>query len=197
MTVSETVEGNPRWSKSLAVFYYDLGTGRIPPRYDRYLPIPGARVDETLHQGKGLVAVKQRDGAPPIVLIAAPRWGQLDKVEEAFSRMTQLPAEPAAVELDAGLSSSEIQVVMRGARKQMRGCYESLLARSPDATGKLVFSYSIGPDGKVSDARLDDGTTLSEPEFQRCMLGVVGELRYPASGKTTTVKYPVSLTPER
>ncbi len=196
MTMAGSVEGNPRWETALAVFYYDLGPDHIPARYDQYLPMSGARADEVLEQGKGLIAVRQRDGAPPVVMLAAPRWGQLDKVEEAFSRMTRLPSEPAVVELDAGLAPAEIQAVTRASRKAMRACYEELLSRKAGASGKVVFAYTIEGDGTVSNASLDEGTTLSDVDFGACMLRVAQGLQFPATGRKTTVKYPIAVSPE-
>ena len=55
------------------VFYFDLESDRIPTRYEKYLPLDEKTIVSHLENGDGLIAAKERKGAPPAILIAAPR----------------------------------------------------------------------------------------------------------------------------
>ncbi len=179
--------------RSLAVFYYDQQDGRIPARYDALLPMPTAEIEKRLASGDGFVAVKERPNAPPVVLVAAPRWGQLATVEEAFSKLNAIPAEPFTVKVASALMPREIQSVVRGGFDKMRGCYEQLTKREPKAQGKFVLAFKITGEGRIDDVRADDATTLKDGAFGTCMVEHAKTLVFPASRAKgdTTVRYPI------
>lgn len=186
----------PLLGSSLAVFYFDLGNQRIPARYDAELPLPSADIVARLEKGEGLIAVRERGGAPPAILIAAPRPAQLPAVEEALAAMTELPAGPVAVPLPSQLEPAEIQAVVRGSFGRYRVCYEELVARSPAAAGSVPLTFAILGDGTVADAAVDTATaTLRDAATDRCMVGATRALRFPAIGKKTTVVYPIEFSP--
>ncbi|WP_437815311.1 AgmX/PglI C-terminal domain-containing protein [Sorangium sp. So ce1078] len=186
----------PLLGSSLAVFYFDLGNQRIPARYDADLPLPTAEIVARLEQGEGLIAVRERGGAPPAILIAAPRQAQLPAVEEALAAMNELPAGPVAVPLPDGLAPAEVQAVVRTGFPAYRTCYEALLERRPDAAGKVPLSFAILGDGTVADVLVDAATaTLRDATTDRCMVEATRGLRFPAIGKKTTVVYPIEFSP--
>jgi hypothetical protein len=155
---------------ALAVYYFDLGDDRIPARYDADLPLPSAEIAAHLERGEGLVAARERPGAPPSILIAAPRQAQLADVEEALAAMKSLPIEPVVVPVPASLKPQEIQFVVRGAHKAQVACYEALLGRVPGIAGKLALKFTVLPDGGVADSAIDTATsTMRDAEFERCM----------------------------
>ncbi|WP_437525511.1 AgmX/PglI C-terminal domain-containing protein [Sorangium sp. So ce726] len=186
----------PQLGSSLAVFYFDLGNQRIPARYDADLPLPAADIVARLEKGEGLIAVRERGGAPPAILIAAPRQAQLPAVEEALAAMEELPAGPVAVPLSADLTQAEIQAVVRTGFPAFRTCYEALLGRRPDAAGKVPLSFAIRGDGTAIDVVVDAATaTLRDAATDRCMVEATRALRFPAIGKKTTVVYPIEFSP--
>lgn len=206
LSVSSTTSREHSWTdipqnraqigSALAVFYFDLDGWRIPARYDAYLPLPSATIVEHLERGEGLIAARERPGAPPAILIAAPRRAQHAAVEEALAAMTKLPVEPVTVAVTPDLRKEEIQAVVRGARGAYKVCYEAMLKRSPAAEGKLNLKFSIEADGSTADvstaaesAALDDATLL------QCMTAATAALRFPATGKSTTVTYPLAVSP--
>jgi hypothetical protein len=148
-----------------------------------------------LERGEGLVVARKREGAKPTIVIAAPRAGQLAAVEEAFAKMSELPYEPVKVPLKEGLMSEEIQSRVRGSFSEVRTCYEELLGRDRKAEGNLVLSFVIAADGKVSEASMTEGTTLEDRKLQECVLGHARKLTFPAVGKSTTVTYPIAMSP--
>ncbi|XXX78452.1 AgmX/PglI C-terminal domain-containing protein [Sorangium sp. So ce134] len=186
----------PQLGSSLAVFYFDLGNQRIPARYDADLPMPTADIVARLEKGEGLIAVRERGGAPPAILIAAPRQAQLPAVEEALAAMKELPAGPVAVPLPDGLTRAEIQAVVRTGFPAYRTCYEALLERRPEAAGTIPLSFAILADGTAADVLVDAATaTLRDAATDRCMVEATRGLRFPAIGRKTTVVYPIEFSP--
>jgi hypothetical protein len=194
-TLAAGASKTPNLATALTVFYYDLETNRIPSRYDAYLPMQSARIAAHLEKGEGLIAVKVREGAPPIIVLAAPRWAMLSEVEKAFAAMTELPTEPTPVPLSLALRPKEIHAVVRSTYPQLRSCYETLLASAPDAQGKVVASFAIYPAGTVEDLDMTKDSTLTDATLQGCFKTVFAGMRFPATGRTTTVQYPISLSP--
>jgi hypothetical protein len=177
----------------LTVFYFDLEQLRVPARYDSLLPMPSAEIAARLAKGEGLVVAHERRGAPPAILVAAPRWAQLASVEEALASMKSLPTEPTPVKLDPTLRPSEIRAVVRSAKKAMRQCFNDLTSRVPDAQGKVVLKFAIR-DGAVLDATIEtDSASLRDGPFEQCLLGATRALKFPVTGKDgkTTVAYPI------
>lgn len=187
-----------RLANALVVYYFDLGEGRIPARYDAELPLPSAEIAARLARGEGLVAARERPGAPPAILIAAPRDAQLADVEEALSAMNSLPAEPVSVPLKSALKPEEIQPVVRAAFQSFRACYEDVLKHSPTASGRITLKFGIRGDGTVEGVGTEMGEgTLNDPKFERCMTDTTRVLAFPATGRreATTVRYPIVFTP--
>lgn len=183
-----------KYDDALVVFYFDLGARRIPARYDELLPMPSADVAARLEKGEGLVAIKHRNGAPPIVLLAAPRDAQLGDVEEAFARMKELPTEPVAVQLTPQLRREEILSVMRSARPAVRSCADALISRVPGSAGTVTVSLKVRGDGMPSGIALRATPALEDKEFLQCVEKAVGGLSFPKSGSETNVTYPLVVT---
>ncbi len=181
---------------SLVVFYYDRDQNPIPSRYDRYLPMPTREIESHLAGGHGLIAVKTRSNAPPVVLIAAPRAGQLEQVESALAAMSDVSDKPVEVPLRAGLTRDEIQQIVRAARGSYKVCYEALLSSAPAAAGTVTLSFAIDGEGKVADASAKASTpALSDATLIGCFNDATSKLTFPAIGGKTTVVYPIQLSP--
>jgi hypothetical protein len=186
-----------RLADALAIFYFDLGDGRIPARYDAELPLPSAEIAAHLEKGEGLVAVRERPGAPPAVLVAAPREAQLADVEEALAAMKTLPAEPVTVPLKTHIKPQEIQAVVRASFGAYRRCYEAVLKTNPTATGTARLHFAIRGDGAVEALSVETDATLRDPAFEACVTAATRALAFPAShtATPTTVTYPINFTP--
>jgi hypothetical protein len=186
-------------ASSLVAFYVDLGAGRIPSRYDALLPLSTAEIAAHLEKGEGLVVARDRAGAPPVLVVAAPREAELPVVEAALAKMTALPASPVVVPLDPALRPAEIRAAVRAKKPAFRACYEALLGRVPDAAGKIQLAFAVEGDGHVDDARVEaDAPALRDATFERCVLDATSALAFPATGVSgkTTVRYPLSLAPD-
>jgi hypothetical protein len=184
---------------ALVVYYFDLDQMKIPSRYDAELPMPSQEIEDHLKQGKGVISVKNRENAPPVVLIAAPRRAQWEEVEKQFSEMKSLPNNPVFIELKAHVHPNEIQRAIRKNFSDIRKCYEALLQSSPKAAGKIVLSFGILPSGSMDDLKLEtQDSPLNQQSFMSCVENVANKITFPSTKatKTTTVKYPLSFSPD-
>lgn len=183
-----------RLGTSLTVFYSHLGDP-IPSRYEALLPVSMAEVTAHLAKGEGVMIAKERPGAPPVILLAAPRAAQLADVEEALAARTSLPSTLEAVKVPASLKPQEIQAVVRGKFGSFRKCYEDLLPRAPAAAGKIVLAFGIQGDGSIADLDVSAEGAVDDGTMTRCMTEAASKLRFDATGVTTTVKYPIAFSP--
>jgi hypothetical protein len=185
----------PRMDRAITLFYTHLGD-LIPARYDSLLPMPMAEVTAHLQKGEALIVAAERPGAPPVILLAAPREAQLAEVEEALSLMKTLPTSAMVIKVAPGLKALEIRTVMRAAgMPQLKKCYDELLARVPTAAGKIDIGFGIRGDGTVEKVQLDTTETLEDARFRRCLVDATGTLRFAATGSVATVKYPLVFSP--
>jgi hypothetical protein len=199
-TRSSSWVGIPRHRAKLgsavAVYYMTLGEGRIPARYDAELPMPSAAVAVQLEQGKGLVVARERKGAPPSILIAAPREAQLRVMEEALAALPSLPVVPVTQVLSPSLSSEEIQPVVRAIFGAYKTCYEALLKQDAAASGSFSLSFTIAPSGSVTTMGVQSATgALTDAAFQQCVIAATSALVFPEALEQTTVVYPILMTP--
>jgi hypothetical protein len=185
----------PKLGTSLVVFYLDHET-MIPSRYDSYLPVPSAEIDAHLQKGEGYIAVKTRGSAPPVIVLAAPRRAQVEKVEEAFAKMKELPKAGVAVPLPAGLTNREIKLAIRGSFTAFHGCFDALIAKNNRAAGNMVASFAARADGTVDKLRVELDHGLDDPSFRSCVEGVWKGITFPKTGENgvTTVVYPTQFT---
>lgn len=187
-----------QFDEAMLVFYFDLGKNRIPPRYERHLPMPVAEIEALLEDGKSFVVGAERKGAPPTLLIAAPRTALLEDVEKHLAQMDHLPEEPELVDVNMRLRPGEIQGVIRDDYfASARACYEARLAQDERANGRVVLRFVIQPEGGITDIEVDatEGNLASEA-FVGCMTTSLQKVRYPESGDEVTVSYPIVFTPE-
>jgi hypothetical protein len=182
---------------ALGVFYFDLGEGRVPARYDAELPMPSAEIAARLEKGEGLVMARERPNAPPVILIAAPREAQLGLVEAALAAMKTLPLEPITVPIAAGLRPSEIQGVIRGATATYRKCYEAVLEKAPEVAVKVELAFTVREDGSVERPSIGEASTLHDATLERCFLDVTSALVFPAGGTRITVGTPRVVASEK
>jgi hypothetical protein len=98
----------------------------------------------------------------------------------------------------AGMDPKYIQEVIRDEFSPMaQKCYEELLARSKDAKGRVVMSFTIVADDKlggiVEDVEADQGDGgLGDEKMTTCMRESLSTLAFrpPARGGYVTVRYP-------
>ena len=183
----------PNPDRSMVVVYFDLVQNRVPSRYDAYLAIPSADAIARLERGEAFVAYRERADKKPLLMLAAPRAGQLDAVEAAFAEMTELPKEPHVVDVPKGRLPAEIQGVVRSGFRTFRNCYEALLAVDPKAAGKVTLKFTIDAAGAPQSITTE--SSFADAGIGKCIADHLVPLRFPASGGPTTVSYPIVFSP--
>jgi len=100
------------------------------------------------------------------------------------------------VEVRGSLSRDVVRRVIRRHRSEVRFCYEQLLARRPDAAGRVNVSFIITPNGSVPSAFVED-SELNDSQADACIAGAVRRWTFPNNdgGQTTVVSYPFVMSP--
>jgi hypothetical protein len=94
------------------------------------------------------------------------------------------------------LDKEVIRAVIRGYIPQIRYCYERILVLEPDVFGKVAIRFTIGPDGRVTDAVVTENTAHNA-ELARCIEKKVLGWRFPKpkGGGIVVVHYPFIMKP--
>lgn len=101
-------------------------------------------------------------------------------------------------EVPAGyLPRDVIQKVVRDNHGAFRKCYEGGLQRDATLEGLVLVRFVIDPEGRVSDATLDDRTTMPDGAVNTCMLQHYQTLVFPkpTGGGSVVVAYPIRFLP--
>ena len=115
-----------------------------------------------------------------LVKLEAPRLAKLESTDGAG-------APP-----DGALTREEIDRVIKARAGVLRACYQKALDKKPELSGKVVVSFSIGGDGKVTRATLaKPATTLDDAAVTSCVLRQFTRMEFPAKGATANVNYPL------
>lgn len=110
------------------------------------------------------------------------------------SGMRALVAALLLVSAPAGaLVQDDVNRVIRAHAGSFKACYVKELAKSPGLAGKVVVQFTVGVDGKVSNAKVADSTLRSEP-VERCLVRAFAALEFPRRSSATTVKFPLVMT---
>ena len=98
--------------------------------------------------------------------------------------------------VSGGLTTQEVQAVIRANLNQIRHCYEQLLQRSPNANGKIKVNFTIGADGRVASASIQSDT-IGDAVMGGCVTGKVQRWKFPnpRGGQSVTVNYPFVFNP--
>jgi len=84
-----------------------------------------------------------------------------------------------------------VRRVIRSILTQIRACYEKQLRSNPTLSGKVVITFEIADQGRVTSSR-PKSSTLSDPEVGRCVAARIQAQRFPEppSGTIAVVDYP-------
>ncbi len=98
--------------------------------------------------------------------------------------------------VSGGLTTQEVQAVIRANLNQIRHCYEQLLQRSPNANGKIKVAFTIGADGRVASSNIQSDT-IGDAVMAGCVSGHVSRWKFPnpRGGVSVNVNYPFVFNP--
>ncbi|HEY0191681.1 MAG TPA: AgmX/PglI C-terminal domain-containing protein, partial [Kofleriaceae bacterium] len=95
-----------------------------------------------------------------------------------------------------GLTSEEIDRVVKARAGVFRACYQKELNHTPGIGGKLIIHFKIGGDGVVQagNTATSGGSTLHNDGVESCIKSNVNRLKFPAKGGVANVNYPFVFT---
>lgn len=121
------------------------------------------------------------------------------------------PSHPAATQPSAGgtqsdgdeqgnpatLDKDEIRSVVHAHMADVKSCYDQGLATDPGLTGRVMFKFTIAPDGRVSVVAVTSSELPRSGEpVQECIRAAIATWSFPTSGGNVVVSYPFVLVPE-
>ena len=81
--------------------------------------------------------------------------------------------------VDGKIDKKSVAATIRRRQDGFQGCYETALKANSKLAGKLVVEFTIGDDGKVTEARVvKDG--VGSGEVSSCVVGLLKRLKFPA-----------------
>jgi TonB family protein len=102
--------------------------------------------------------------------------------------------ETDEVETKGALNEEIIRAVVEKRLAAIRNCYEQELVKNPKLQGKVTIRFTIGEDGSVVSAEIEN-TTLNNPDVESCILRRIQYLKFPKPEKgQVTVSYPFVFT---
>lgn len=92
--------------------------------------------------------------------------------------------------LDRNLIAAKVRTYLAG----IKACYEYQLKRDPNLRGKITVRFTIGIDGKVTEATIVS-STLNDQQVKDCMKRRIMRWKFPKPEEgTVTVSYPFIFT---
>jgi hypothetical protein len=147
----------------------------------------------------------------PALLARRATRERADAIRKQLDERRQNPqhvpavAPPLGAEAEKATAQRRREFLQKAVQEQYipvaKSCYEELLARLPEASGKIVLYFSIVGDqdtgGVVDHVETRDGTSFDDPEFLLCMRESMYSTLFepPPNGGETTVEYPLELSP--
>lgn len=103
------------------------------------------------------------------------------------------PGDPV---ISGGLTTQEVQAVIRANLNQIRHCYEQLLQRSPSSSGKVKVNFVVQPSGRVGSAKIIS-SSINDSIMKSCITGKIQRWKFPQprGGQSVTVNYPFVFNP--
>jgi hypothetical protein len=98
------------------------------------------------------------------------------------ARADTLPPSPAGGSRSrvarGGLEKEVIRAVVRRHLGEVQACYQALVDREPEQTGRIRTQFTIGPDGHVPTAAVVEDTLYDEG-VKSCIERAIASWRFP------------------
>jgi hypothetical protein len=105
----------------------------------------------------------------------------------------EFAADPAPEVNKGGLDAAEIQKEIRGAHDKMRSCFEAGLKKDAAFAGSMKLKFAIDLKGHVPKVEAAKGSSLKDPDVEKCIFEVVKGITFPKPKRWTEVTYPIEL----
>lgn len=112
------------------------------------------------------------------------------------ARIPSIALSRKEVEVRGALDPAVIRQIIEERLSEIRYCYENALLKQKELSGKVAASWTIRPDGSVSD--IQSGSDEIRPEIlQPCIRMQIKSWRFPnpKGGGVVRVKYPFVFSP--
>ena len=94
-------------------------------------------------------------------------------------RGTRVPSvRQAKATVQGSLDKDIIRRIVRAHINEIRHCYNQVLARDPNAMGRVAIQFTIAPHGKVPSAVVAE-STMRDPQIGQCMAQAVRRWTFP------------------
>ncbi|MDP2345239.1 MAG: AgmX/PglI C-terminal domain-containing protein [Deltaproteobacteria bacterium] len=114
--------------------------------------------------------------------------GKVDTGAKTATRVVARVKADDVETVDGKIDKKSVAATIRRRQDGFQACYETALKSNSKLGGKIVVEFTIGGDGKVTEARVvKDG--LNSGEVNNCVLGLLKRLRFPtpADGGEVTI----------
>ena len=104
------------------------------------------------------------------------------KVDTGEKTATKIVARVKADDLEAvdgKIDKKSVMAVIRRRQDGFQACYETALKANSKLAGKIVVEFTIGEDGKVTEARVVKDS-MNSGETNNCVVSLLKRLRFPA-----------------
>ncbi len=96
----------------------------------------------------------------------------------------------ALTKVQGSLSRGEVSAAINKKIGRIQRCYERGLTQTPNLAGRLTYSWTIRPNGRVSGVRQSSGS-LGNAKVASCISGIIRGIRFPKPrGGPVSVTYP-------
>jgi hypothetical protein len=112
---------------------------------------------------------------------------------DALGRPERIDLSKEAKDDERELSQEDLDRVVHAAEPQISRCITDALGDAPLETGRVEIGLRVERSGEVKRLRVEAPALLVRQGLYRCLRGVVGALRFPASGGASVVTYPFEL----
>jgi len=97
---------------------------------------------------------------------------------------------PGTPSVSGDIDREVIRRVIRRNINQIRYCYETALQKNPSLDGKVVVTFTIGSDGRVTDAKAEG----IADELDRCLEKRFSTFVFPKAPAPAKIAYPINFT---
>jgi outer membrane biosynthesis protein TonB len=89
------------------------------------------------------------------------------------------------------LSREQVDRVVKKRAAAYRACFQRGLEKAPGLHGKVVVTFTIDGEGKVTKTGVGRGSSLNNAAVETCIRYQISKLVFPKAGSEIIVSYPL------
>lgn len=117
------------------------------------------------------------------------------QIAQRGRRGAEVGKGPGPARIVGGLPRAVVGRIIQRYWSQLKYCYEQQLGRDPNLYGKITVTFTIGAEGRVTEAQILQ-STMHDTNVEQCVLRTVRRIRFPVprGGGQVIVTYPFMFT---